>query len=550
MLKLKSFSLFFLYIYSLSFVYAFFIAYGLGDGDIFLATGLTTNMSFFIQSSMWALIPSFAITAVFILLNPYSFICEICFYLFVTFISILTISNAVIFQSPLDVPAIYIMLYSGAGEVKVFFETFSSLKLAIILLITCLLPLYLWKIARRNKCSWTLKDKGILFILSICLLLIPMHRPGLIAAGISWRGGFDISSVDRNLRRLFYIEYLTYLPKAIQLGKLETSIPTDVHSLFEGTQNIIIIIAESSNRNQFSLYGYPRKTTPKLDELDLIVYQDVLSPSPVTSRSIPHMLTFSNLQSNEQLTTIYDFFKVAGFTSYYFDGYGGVNYNDIIHLIGARADNRFRREQYDKDLFDAALAVIKNDPTEKKLILIHPVTAHFPYTTYPETMEEFSGTPPELYPGAEPYKRNQYDTAISYLDDLIGSFLENIADEKNTAVVVTADHGQEVANYSTIYGHSNSTRFLSCYEVPFFLYLSKDYKKTLNDLVFDTARPYQTDNLIHSIIDLAHIKSPLFKPEYSIFNKAYQEPIQMVQSKKYTELKKEAEEKRNMAMGK
>ena len=550
MLKIKSFFLLFLYVYSLSFLYAFFVSYGLGDGNVFLPVGIKTDIPFFIQASVWALIPSFAIATLFVLIRPYGFILELCFYLYATFFSILTISNAVLFQSPLDAPALYIMMYSGTGEIQVFLKTFSSFKLLLILLVTCVVPLLLWKFTRKNKYVWTLKQKGILLIIAIGLLLVPMHRPGLIVDGLNWSSGVHISSIDRNFRRAFYVEYSTYIPKAMQLGELETYTPTDVHSRFDGAQTIVLIIAESSNRNQFSLYGYPRKTTPYLDALDLTIYQDVISPSPVTSRSIPHMLTFSNLESNEQLTTIYDLFRVAGFTSYYFDGYGGVNYNDIIHLIGARSDNRVRREAYDNDLFEAALDVIKNDPTKKKLILIHTVTAHFPYTTYPKTMDEFSTAPPELYPGAEPHKRNQYDTAISYLDVLIGSFIKDIANEKNTAVVVTADHGQEVANYSTTYGHSNSTQFLSCYEVPFLLYVSDDYKKALNNLVFDTARPYQNDNLIHSIIDLALIDSPLFKPNYSIFNKAYQKPIQMVQNKPYIELKKQAEERRKKAMDK
>jgi len=523
MIKTKSLLLLFLYVYSLSFIYACFVAYGLND------------ISFFVQANVWALIPSFAITTLFILLNPHSFIFELSFYVCAILFSIFAISQAVIFQSPFDVESLYIMLYSGKGEIKVFLETFLSVKLLLILSVTSIIPLYVWKCARRNRYLWTLKQKGILLILSLCLLLIPVHANSLSEALNKHK--ITLSSIEKNMRRLFYVKLATYIPKVMMIVKLDTSPPSDVRSLFDDTQTIVLIVTESINRNNLSIYGYPRKTTPKLKESKILVYQDVLSAFPVTHRSVPHMLTFSNLQSSNQKTTIYDFFRAAGFTSYYFDGYEGVNYNEMIHLIGFRADNIVRRKKYDGELFDAALAVIKNDPTKKKLILIHTETAHFPYTMYPHTMETFSGTPPKLYTGADPTKRNHYDTAILYLDNLIGYLLQNIADEKNTVVLVTSDHGQEVGNYSTTYGHSSATRFLSCYEVPFFLYISDDYKKTLKDAVFNTKRPYQTDNLIHSIIDLAHIESPLFKPEYSIFNKAYQEPIQMIGGKRYTERK-------------
>lgn len=528
---MKKFCWTYIYVYSFSLMHALFMAYGLQSTD------------FAIQYLLWAILPSFAVSAVIILCSPYTFFAELFLFLFAGFWNILSIAHAISFQSPFDTISLYIAMSSGSGEIEECLKFYGTFKLYSILFIALCIPLIPWHFLHREKKKWSIGAKIAILVFSVLLLFIPMHSKYGLQEGIKTFGFTKVSSIDRNLRRLFYIEYSTFFEGAIEMNELNITPPQGVKSNFSGKQNIVLIITESTNRNQLSLYGYPRKTTPKLEQEDLIVYQDVISPAPVTSGSIPHMLTFSNLHSEEQESTIYDLFKAAGFKTYHFDGYKGADNNDIVHYINDKAEVNFFIDKEDRESFDKAYEIITTDPAPKKLLVINTGVTHFPYYPYyPEDFPLFTDTPPNLYLEAEPLSRNQYDTAVLYIDTIIGNFLAEIKGIENTLVIFTTDHGQEVANYSTTYGHSNSTSFLSCYEIPFVLYISDDYKESLGDLVFDIHRTYQTDNLIHSIMDISHVSSPLFNPEYSIFNKNFKEHEQLIHGESYKEMKKEMEE--------
>lgn len=500
---------------------------------------------------VWSCVPVFALATLITLCSPYNYYIELLLYIYASIWNTIAVLHAYIFLSPLDAQSLYIIFHSGAGEIKNFFVFFFNFKIIFFFLVLWILPYIIWKLLRKSSYIFNFKQKISLLIIALLLMLLPMHDRISPLNGYQSEG-IVISNIDENIRKLYYIELATYFPKMMLLNALNVAPPENVKSTFDGPQNIVLIITESSNRNQFSLYGYPRETTPNLDKMDnLIIYEDVISPSPVTSRSIPHMLTFSNLENNKQITTIYDLFEEAGFTSYCYNGLTGVDYTDIIHIINAQADQRQNMPNGDKKIFEDTIALLKEKTNEKHFVVIQTVVTHFPYTPfYPEDFEEYTDMPPNLFPGADKQQRNEYDTAIRYIDSLISEFLGEIKDLNNTLVLVTSDHGQEVASYSKTYGHSNSTTFLSCYEIPFYLYISNDYAKTLNKKIFDTKRPYQTDNLIHSLIDLSHIETDLFIPKYSIFNELYEIPVQKILGTPYLELKQRMNAERDKAFEK
>ena len=60
---------------------------------------------------------------------------------------------------------------------------------------------------------------------------------------------------------------------------LQNNIPQDITCDAPENQLIVVVIGESSDKNHYSLYGYPRKTTPLLEDMadELFVFQDVIS---------------------------------------------------------------------------------------------------------------------------------------------------------------------------------------------------------------------------------------------------------------------------------
>ncbi|HUH48814.1 MAG TPA: sulfatase-like hydrolase/transferase, partial [Mycoplana sp.] len=70
----------------------------------------------------------------------------------------------------------------------------------------------------------------------------------------------------------------------------------------EAPKTVALVIGESSNRMNWSLYGYSRKTTPQLDALrnDLVVFQDVVSSFGNTITEMTRMLTIATRDSGAE----------------------------------------------------------------------------------------------------------------------------------------------------------------------------------------------------------------------------------------------------------
>ena len=60
----------------------------------------------------------------------------------------------------------------------------------------------------------------------------------------------------------------------------------------------VFIVGESANRNHFSLYGYKRNTTPRLEAMrdELVIFDDVISPDTHTIPSLRKVLLFPELR--------------------------------------------------------------------------------------------------------------------------------------------------------------------------------------------------------------------------------------------------------------
>ena len=65
----------------------------------------------------------------------------------------------------------------------------------------------------------------------------------------------------------------------------------------------LLIIGETAYRDHHGIYGYLRQTTPNLDKIkdDLVIFNDVISPTPRTDSSLRRALTLVS-NENERLS--------------------------------------------------------------------------------------------------------------------------------------------------------------------------------------------------------------------------------------------------------
>lgn len=112
----------------------------------------------------------------------------------------------------------------------------------------------------------------------------------------------------------------------------------------EPTENIITLIGESARKNNLSLYGYKRETTPfaNREKKNMLLYKNAHSPAAITNLAVPIVL--SNIDINNysnNITNLSDnVLNVAnqlGYETYWFSTQG---YANGITAIASFAKNK------------------------------------------------------------------------------------------------------------------------------------------------------------------------------------------------------------------
>lgn len=345
----------------------------------------------------------------------------------------------------------------------------------------------------------------------------------------------------------------------IQLAEdIQKSYDQPAKSTYQGAQTIVLIIGESATRRNMHLYGYPRQTTPHMECIDqLHIFSDIISSSPTTQKAIGRMLTMADLNGTPYTTTVFDIFNAAGFQTFWISAQfsGQSPGSGIVPIIAQRANSLWALKKnlppdkhYDEFMLPQIIDTIDN-PAQKKLLVINILGSH---SYYKERIPEhrvgliFSDIPPKTrtyanFHGNENVSQiiNDYDTSILYTDFVVSQIFESL--EKRCrgawAVIYLSDHGEEVFDTENRFGHAGSSTSRNVYEIPFVLKISKEYARWMHNaemLVIDTARPYQTDNLIHTLLNLAAIETALYDPNKSIVNPQFQILPRWIKGTPYT----------------
>ena len=258
-----------------------------------------------------------------------------------------------------------------------------------------------------------------------------------------------------------------------------------------GPQTLVLVVGESTTRNNWSLYGYTRKTTPKLEvfaraDRRLQVFPSAWSVDAATVGAFHSMFTFpldekgialreaGELRDGMDSGNLFAFFHAAGWRIHWIS-----NQDDIA--INARyagwADkpvflNRMSGRtsvSLDESVL-APFAEALQDPAPRKLIVLHLIGAHphyalrYPATFAPdwgndrvaEQLQKFGRYPWVMI------ARDQYDAAMRYQDEVLYQLLTLTRENALLSGIPTdwlflSDHGQETGDYINRAGHSPRT---------------------------------------------------------------------------------------------
>ncbi|MBK7878797.1 MAG: sulfatase [Planctomycetes bacterium] len=250
--------------------------------------------------------------------------------------------------------------------------------------------------------------------------------------------------------------------------------------------NVILIVIDTLRSDRLGCYGYPRATSPEIDELasEGVVFEECVAQAPWTMQSMPSMLAGRYLTQHRNWpdprhVLLAEHFRAAGYATI------GASANDLLS-----AEMQFDRgfDAYDsstlpgevdkpcdvlvKDLLpklDALRAAKKDAPI---FLYLQPFDPHFPYLEHHEfdlhlPTDETEAVQPEGWQAEElvcrgapaptedfgwakeliglRHQRGLYDQEVRFTDHAIGVFLDELRARgllNGAVVAIVSDHGE------------------------------------------------------------------------------------------------------------
>ncbi len=352
--------------------------------------------------------------------------------------------------------------------------------------------------------------------------------------GSTWPFGLVARGIDFWTERQ-YLSDLSNKSKLFSFGARQ-SIGNNKPQLF------IMVIGESSRYDRWSLNGYARETNPLLrKESNLISLPDVITAVSATRLSVPVLVSrkpaMQSLKAGFSEKSFLTAFKEAGFKTYWLSNQMSFGQFDTpVSVFAKEADvTQFlnlggftNSSNLDQILLDP-LKNAMNDPSPKKLIVLHTLGNHWNYShRYPI---EFDKWKPSLF-GVEnpvytdlkikPQLNNSYDNSILYTDWFLSQLINTLkSSDQISGMIYVSDHGQTLYDGScnlAFHGHNTQYEF----HVPAMVWHSDLYKAMYPDKVTQLFRHKKarlaTENIFHSLLDMADIHYATERLEWSFFS--------------------------------
>lgn len=258
----------------------------------------------------------------------------------------------------------------------------------------------------------------------------------------------------------------------------------------------------------------------------------MISPHGYTIGTLKEVLTFHNYESKKDwynYNNIIDVMKKAGYHTYWISNQeSSGKWINLISSIANRSDTViYNQNQIGSSRYDDALSKYKIN-TNKNFIIYHLIGAHQQYDKrYPKNFTYFKGSDYPNYINKTLNTKEKkilanYDNAIRYNDTAVYDIMK-LYKNKNAIVIYFSDHGENVYekdNSTPDHGDGKLSRYTV--EIPFIIYMGDKFKtlhpKLVNRIKKSLNNSYMIDDVIHTLLDIASIKTDDYKATRSIIN--------------------------------
>ncbi len=318
----------------------------------------------------------------------------------------------------------------------------------------------------------------------------------------------------------------------------------NIKALEARADTIVLVVGESMNRDNMSLYGYPRKTTPLLDEaaknMGLRFVPEAWSVDASTVSAFRSMFSFPVGSNNGLEGNVFAFFKRAGWNIVWISNQDDLaikseyaSWSDSSKFLN-HTSGRSAKSLDERVL--VPLAETLENLHRKTLIVVHLLGLHPNYSLRAPDDQKISWDPDSDEIAKQLDKadkslrikiaRNHYDKAMAYQDQIIFETLaltEQNCKNRPVMWVYISDHGNETGDTLDRTGHSSAT--LSGYKVPFLFWMSEDFENSFARNL-KAPREFRSDWLSHFLLDAAGVQINHPAVSHSILSDSYryQEP--------------------------
>lgn len=254
-----------------------------------------------------------------------------------------------------------------------------------------------------------------------------------------------------------------------------------------GPSTVVLVLTDSVNRDNMSLYGYERPTTPQLQALktelgpQLLQLRHAWSVEPGTLASLSGIFSFGERAPHDPVGNTQHLLalaRTAGYKIWWMS-----NHDDLAvdqqHAQLAHEQEMINRQpgrasaSLDSALISRLREALEDAGTQRQFIVVHLLGAHPHYRLrspqLPDRDHVFEHAKDGVYQQMQMQDRplwlrelrQDYDAALHYHDSVVAETLRLTrglaAPRGHAAWMFLSDHGQEVGHSITHAGHSPST---------------------------------------------------------------------------------------------
>ena len=281
----------------------------------------------------------------------------------------------------------------------------------------------------------------------------------------------------------------------------------------------VLVIGESARRENFSLYGYERRTNPLLEADSVVTY---VAEASATSTTAAVKAIVDHKPTDELYEILPNYLYRNGVDVVWRTTNWG---EPPLHIAKHHTLSELKAQypeadgRYDAILLEGLADEIAASQSDKLLVVLHTSTSHGPtyFKKYPEEFERFAPvcTTVEMAKADRAELINAYDNTILYTDYLLHSVIELLrsVDDRKSAMIYISDHGESLGE-GNVYMHGMVSAAMAPKEqteIPFIVWRSGSDSKLRS---LDKVGHY---HIFHSVMDFLDVESEVYDERMSIF---------------------------------